>query len=161
MNLQALKGKVTGKQAGRSFLVRSVADIGETLAMVVGQGNANSALSEDDLIRMRVAENVGNASDQQIMEMMTMEHIVVSLPANTEIYVIFNKSQQTDVAGSRENDPRSPCRQYRARFEQPATAIEQPARHLSGTDRWDPTCGSAFVVLEFPNCSFDAQTEGN
>jgi hypothetical protein len=100
MNLQALKGKVTGKQAGRSFLIRSVSDIGETLATVWGQGNANSALSEDDLIRMRVAENIGNASDQQIMQMMTMQHIVVSLPARTEIYVIFEKSPQADVTGA-------------------------------------------------------------
>ena len=35
---------------------------------------------------------IGNASDQQIMQTMTMEHIIVSLPARTEIYVIFEKS---------------------------------------------------------------------
>jgi hypothetical protein len=100
MSLQAIKGKVTGKQAGRSFLVRSASDIGETLAMVVGQPNANSAFSEDDLIRMRLSENIGNASDQQIMQMMTMQHVVVSVPAGTAIYVIFEKSEQTDGTGA-------------------------------------------------------------
>jgi hypothetical protein len=93
MNLQALKGKVSGKHAGRNFFVRSVADMGETLAMVLGQGNANSAFSEEDLIRMRLADNIGNAGDQQVMQTMTMQHIVVSVPAGTELYIIFERSQ--------------------------------------------------------------------
>jgi hypothetical protein len=42
---------------------------------------------------MRVADNIGNAGDEQIMRMLTMQHIVVSVPAGTEIYLIFAKSQ--------------------------------------------------------------------
>ena len=72
MTLQAIKGKVTGKQAGRKMLVRSLSGIGETAAMIVGAPSANSAFSENDLIRMRMADNIGNASDEQIMRMMTM-----------------------------------------------------------------------------------------
>jgi hypothetical protein len=98
MSLQAVKGTVTGKQAGRSMLVRSLAGIGETAAMIVGAPSANGAVSENDLLRMRVADNVGNAGDEQIMRMMTMQHIVVSVPAGTEIYVIFEKSQQANAA---------------------------------------------------------------
>jgi len=67
MNLQAIKGKVTGKQAGKSMLVRSLSGIGETAAMIVGAPSANGAFSEGDLLRMRIADNMGNASDQQIM----------------------------------------------------------------------------------------------
>src|SRR5271170_1099618 len=100
MNLQAIKGKVTGKQSGKSMLVRSLSGIGETAAMIVGAPSANGAFSEDALFRMRMADNIGNASDQQIMQMMTMQHIVVSVPAGTEIYVIFEKSQQPDAAGA-------------------------------------------------------------
>ena len=100
MNLQAIKGKVTGKQSGKSMLVRSLSGIGETAAMIVGAPSANGAFSEDDLLRMRISDNIGNASDQQIMQMMTMQHIVVSVPAGTEIYVIFEKSQQADAAGA-------------------------------------------------------------
>lgn len=98
MSLQAIKGKVTGKQAGKSMFMRSVAGIGETAAMIVGAPSANSSFSEDDLLRMRVADNIGNASDQQIMQMMTTQHIVVSVDAGTEIYVIFEKAQQVDPA---------------------------------------------------------------
>jgi hypothetical protein len=43
---------------------------------------------------------MGNASDEQIMRMMTMQHIVVSVPAGTEIYVIFEKPQQADISGA-------------------------------------------------------------
>jgi hypothetical protein len=100
MSLQAVKGTVTGKQAGRSMLVRSLAGIGETAAMIVGAPSANGAVSENDLLRMRVADNIGNAGDEQIMRMMTMQHIVVSVPAGTEIYVIFEKSQQANAAGA-------------------------------------------------------------
>ena len=49
---------------------------------------------------MRVADDIGNAGDEQIMRMMTMQHIVVSVPAGTEIYVIFEKSQQGNAAGT-------------------------------------------------------------
>ena len=100
MNLQAIKGKVTGKQAGKSMLVKSLAGIGETTAMIVGAPSGSSAFSENDLLRMRIADNIGNASDQQIMQMMTMQHIVVSVNAGTEIYVVFEKSQQTDSVAS-------------------------------------------------------------
>lgn len=100
MSLQAVKGTVTGKQAGRSMLVRSLAGIGETGAMIVGAPSANGAVSENDLLRMRVADNIGNAGDEQIMRMMTMQHIVVSVAAGTEIYVIFEKSQQANAAGA-------------------------------------------------------------
>ncbi len=102
MKLQAIKGKVTGKQAGKSMLVRSLSGIGETAAMIVGAPSANSAFSENELLRMRMADNIGNASDEQIMRMMTMQHIVVSVPAGTEIYVIFAKASSTEAqAGSR------------------------------------------------------------
>jgi hypothetical protein len=55
MSLQAIKGKVTGKQSGKSMLVRSLSGLGETAAMIVGAPSANSAFSEDDLLRMRVS----------------------------------------------------------------------------------------------------------
>ena len=52
--------------------VRSLSGICETAAMMVGAPNANSAFSEDDLPRMQVANNIGNASDEKIMQMLTM-----------------------------------------------------------------------------------------
>jgi hypothetical protein len=104
MSLAAIKGKVTGKQSGKSLMVRSLSGLGETAAMIVGAPSANSAFSENDMLRMRLADNIGNAGDEQIMHMLTMQHIVVSVPAGTEIYLIFAKSQS--VPASRENPPK-------------------------------------------------------
>jgi Bacterial conjugation TrbI-like protein len=100
MNLQAIKGQVTGRQRGKSMLVRSLSGIGETAAMMVGAPSANSSFSENDLLRMQVANNIGNAGDEQIMQMLTMEHIVVSVPAGTEVYVVFEKSAAANSQGS-------------------------------------------------------------
>ncbi len=100
MNLQAVKGKVTGRQRGKNMLVRSLSGIGETAAMIVGAPSVNSSFSENDLLRMQVANNIGNAGDEQIMQMLTLEHIVVSVPAGTEIYIVFEKSAGASIPGS-------------------------------------------------------------
>jgi hypothetical protein len=97
-SLEAIKGKVTGKQSGKSLMVRSLSGIGETAAMMVGAPSGNSAFSENDMLRMRLADNIGNAGDEQIMRMMTIEHIVVSVPAGTEIYLVFAKSQSVPAS---------------------------------------------------------------
>ena len=92
MNLQAIKGSVTGRQRGKNLLARSLSGIGETAAMVVGAPSVNSSFSEGDLMRMQVANNIGNVGDEQIMRMLTLEHIVVSISAGTEIYLVFEKA---------------------------------------------------------------------
>jgi hypothetical protein len=104
MSLAAIKGKVTGKQNGKSLMVRSLSGLGETTAMIVGAPSTNSAFSENDMLPMRVADNIGNAGDEQIMRMLTMQHIVVSVPAGAEIYLIFAKSQA--LPASHETSPK-------------------------------------------------------
>ena len=97
-SLQAIKGQVTGKNAGKSIAVRSLAGLGQAGAMLVGQGSVNGAVSESDLIRQRAAENMGSGADAQVMSLMTTQHIVVSVPAGTEIYLIFTKPQRVNPA---------------------------------------------------------------
>jgi len=100
MSLQAVKGTVSGRQRGKNMLVRSLSGIGETAAMLVGAPSVNSSFSEGDLMRMQVANNIGNAGDEQIMRMLTLEHIVVSVPAGTEIYIVFENSAAADAFSS-------------------------------------------------------------
>lgn len=102
MNLQAIKGAVSGRQRGKNMLVRSLSGIGETAAMLVGAPSVNSSFSEGDLMRMQVANNIGNAGDEQIMRMLTLEHIVVSVPAGTEIYLVFEKAAAAKAQNSEE-----------------------------------------------------------
>jgi hypothetical protein len=92
LELGPIKGAVTGKNTGKNFLVRTASGIGSVAAMLVGN-NTSAAFSEDDLIRERVAQNVGNAGDTEIMNMAVSNHIVVSVPANTPIYIVFTKRE--------------------------------------------------------------------
>lgn len=93
LDLGPIKGKVFGKNTGKNFLIRTVAGLGSVAAMVVGN-NTSSAFSEDDLIRERVAENVGTAADTQLMSLNANSRIVVAVPADRKIYIVFNKHEQ-------------------------------------------------------------------
>lgn len=93
-NLGPLRGKVTGTGTGKNLAVRALAGIGQMSAMLVGQNNLNGPVSEADLMRMQLAENVGRAGDQEINRQVLMGHPIVTLPAGLRIYVVFEKQAQ-------------------------------------------------------------------
>src|SRR5689334_1082835 len=77
LQLRPLRGKVEGKHTGKNVLVRSFAGVGEVAATLVGRGSLNQPLSEGDLLRERVANNIGQASDQTVAKLALTERIVV------------------------------------------------------------------------------------
>ena len=93
LDLAPIKGIVSGKNTGRNFLVRTASGIGSVAAMIVGN-NTSSSFSEDDMIRERIAENAGNAGDTELMNLAVTNKVVVSVPADTKIYVVFAKREQ-------------------------------------------------------------------
>ncbi len=97
LEMRPLKGKVEGKNTGKNVLVRSLSGIGEVGAMLMGRGNLNQPLSESDLIRERVGNNIGEAGDEQVSRMAVTQHIVVTIPANTPIYVVLEKTPKSSV----------------------------------------------------------------
>lgn len=101
LQLRPLRGKVEGKHTGKNVLVRSFAGVGEVAATLVGRGSLNQPLSESDLLRERVANNIGQASDQTVANLALTERIVVSVPADTEIYVILQKATKENSQNSR------------------------------------------------------------
>jgi hypothetical protein len=101
LQLRPLRGKVEGKHTGKNVLVRSVAGVGEVAATLVGRGSLNQPLSEGDLLRERVANNIGQAGDQTVANLALTERIVVSVPADTEIYVILQKAAKESGQSSR------------------------------------------------------------
>jgi type IV secretory pathway VirB10-like protein len=94
LDLGPIKGEVFGKNTGKNFLVRTVSGLGSVAAMIVGNSNS-TAFSEDDLLRERVAENVGTAGDSELMNLNANSRVVVSVPADTKIYIVFTKHEQT------------------------------------------------------------------
>jgi type IV secretory pathway VirB10-like protein len=91
LQLRPLRGHVEGKHAGKSLLVRSMAGVGELAAAVAGRGSLNQPLSEDDVLRERLSNNIGQAADQQLNTLASSQQVVVSFAAGTEIYVVLEK----------------------------------------------------------------------
>ena len=95
-----IKGSVSGRNTGKNFLVRSLTGIGTVAAYVVGgQGTTgfNGPISENSLVRERLADNVGMAGQDQINTMMANQSIVVTVPGNTRFYVVVEKGSSEDV----------------------------------------------------------------
>jgi len=94
LDLGPIKGTVIGKNTGKNFLIRTVSGLGSVAAMLVGN-NTSTAFSEDDLLRERIAENAGTAGDSELMNLNAISRVVVSVPADTKIYIVFTKHEQT------------------------------------------------------------------
>jgi hypothetical protein len=94
LDLGPIKGSVYGKNTGKNFLVRAASGLGSVLAEVAGN-NSSAAFSEDDMLRERLAENIGTAGDSEVMSLNANSRVVVSVPADTKIYIVFTKHEQT------------------------------------------------------------------
>jgi hypothetical protein len=92
LDLGPIKGTVYEKNTGKNFLVRAASGIGSVLAEVAGN-NTGAAFSEGDMLRERLAENIGTAGDSEVMGLNTNSRVVVSVPADTKIYVVFTKHE--------------------------------------------------------------------
>jgi hypothetical protein len=107
LDMRPLKGKVEGKNTGKNVLVRSLSGIGQASALLLGQGSLNQPLNESDLMRERVSNNIGEASDEQISRMAITSRIVVTVSADTPIYVVLEQTPKTDAAPGRSEGRRS------------------------------------------------------
>jgi Bacterial conjugation TrbI-like protein len=92
LSLRPPKGRVEGKNTGKNVLVRSLSGIGQVGSLLVGRANLNQPFSAGDMLRERVSNNIGQASDEQVSRFALTEHVVVTIPANTPIYVVLEKS---------------------------------------------------------------------
>ncbi|MGE5111345.1 MAG: hypothetical protein ACM3JB_10845, partial [Acidobacteriaceae bacterium] len=101
LDLRPLKGKVEGKNTGKNVLVRSLSGIGQAGSLFLGQGSLNQPVSESDLMRQRVASNIGETGDEEVSRLGVNQQIVVTISAGTPIYVVLQhtpRSNQTPAA---------------------------------------------------------------
>jgi hypothetical protein len=96
LDLGPIKGDVYGKNTGKNFLIRAASGLGSVLAEIAGN-NSSAAFSEDDMLRERLAENIGTAGDSEVMNLNANNRIIVSVPADTKIYVVFTKHQDSST----------------------------------------------------------------
>lgn len=101
LELRPLKGKVEGTHTGKNILVRTFSGVGEIAATLAGRSSLNQPLSEGDLLREKMSNNIAQSSDQEVAKLAITEHLVVSVPADTEIYVVLQKPTKPRVQNSR------------------------------------------------------------
>jgi len=94
LDLGPIKGSVYGKNTGKNFLIRAASGIGSVLAEVAGN-NSSAAFSESDMLRERLAENIGTAGDSEMMSLNANSRVVVSVPADTKIYIVFTRHTES------------------------------------------------------------------
>ena len=109
LGLKPLKGKVEGKNSGKNALVRSLSGIGQVGALLAGRGNSlNSPFSEGDLVRERLSNNIGQSADQELAQLTVAEHIFVSIPANTPLYVVLDRGSKESLTRTDQPSERAP-----------------------------------------------------
>lgn len=107
LDLGPIKGIVSGKNTGKNFLVRAASGMGSVLAEIAGN-NSSAAFSEDDMLRERLAENIGQAGDSEVMNLNANSRVVVTVPADTKIYVVFTKRQEKNSSELHKVAPATP-----------------------------------------------------
>jgi hypothetical protein len=97
-----LKGSVSGGNALKRILVRSMTGVGTMAAYLVGGpggfGGASGQLDNSILLRERIASNAGLAGEQEVQSLASTENIVVSVSGNTRFFVVL-------LAGSGDTSP--------------------------------------------------------
>ncbi|HEV2401419.1 MAG TPA: hypothetical protein VGS27_31075 [Candidatus Sulfotelmatobacter sp.] len=96
LDLRPLKGKVEGKNTGKNVLVRSLSGIGQAGSLFLGQGSLNQPLSESDLMRERLASNIGETGDEEVSHLSVNQQIVVTVSAGIPIYVVLQQTSKSD-----------------------------------------------------------------
>ena len=99
-----LKGSVSGGNAAKRFLVRSMTGVGTMAAYLVGGpggfGGINGQLNNSVLLRERIASNAGLAGEQEMSSLAYNENIVVTVPGNTRFFLVLQQ-EAGDKPGSR------------------------------------------------------------
>jgi type IV secretory pathway VirB10-like protein len=105
LDLRPLKGKVEGKNTGKNVLIRSLSGIGQAGSLFLGQGSLNQPLSESDLMRERLASNIGETGDEEVSRRAVNQEIVVTVSAGIPIYVVLQQTARSNqlppIPGSR------------------------------------------------------------
>jgi hypothetical protein len=64
--------------------------------MFVGQGSLSQPLSESDLMRERVSNNIGETGDEEVSRLAVNQQIVVTVSAGAPIYVVLEQTPKSN-----------------------------------------------------------------
>jgi hypothetical protein len=90
-----LKGSVSGSNAVKRVLVRTLSGVGTMASYLVGGpggfGGVDGQLNNSILLRERLASNAGLAGEQEMAGLAVNENIVVSVPGNTRFFIVLQE----------------------------------------------------------------------
>jgi hypothetical protein len=110
IGLRPLKGRVEGRNTGKNAVIRSLSGIGQVGALLAGRsGSLNQPFSEGDLVRERFSTNIGETADQEVTRLSVSEHVVVSISANTPIYVVLDHGTKNGLVAHAAQMPATPA----------------------------------------------------
>lgn len=103
-----LKGQVTGTNRGKQFLARTLTGVGTVAAFAVGRPGGFSLAGPMDntiLLRERMAQNIGMAGEQELMNLAYNQDTVVTVPGNTRFFLVLQQGVggEGSKAGRRES----------------------------------------------------------
>lgn len=115
-----LKGRVTGTNRGNRILARALTGVGTVAAFSVGRPGGvglTGPLDNSIFLRERIAQNIGIAGEQELMNLAFTQDIVVTVPGNTRFFVVLHQSaigatrpqNSTTEAGGRSADLPTPA----------------------------------------------------
>ena len=72
---------------------RTLSGVGTVAAYVVGGGGAglSRTITGETLLRDRLSSNIALAGEQEVMNAAYSQNIIVTVPANTRLYVVIQK----------------------------------------------------------------------
>jgi hypothetical protein len=89
---EPLKGNITGTNKGKKILTRTLSGVGTIAAYAVGgSGGLGQSITGGTLLRDRVAGNVASAGEQELTKAAITQNVVVTVPAQTRIYIVLQK----------------------------------------------------------------------
>jgi hypothetical protein len=92
LQLGPLNGNVSGTNKGKQFLARTLTGVGTVAAFAVGRPGGLSLSGPVDnsiLLRERIAQNVGIAGEQELMNLAMNQDVVVTVPGNTRFFIVL------------------------------------------------------------------------
>ena len=104
LNFGPLKGQVTGTNRGKRFLARALTGVGTIAAYTAGRPGGlalSGPLDNSILLRERVAQNIGIAGEQELMNLAYTQDIVVTVPGNTRFFIVLQHGAAAVSAAER------------------------------------------------------------
>jgi len=101
---------VSGTNKGKQFLARTLTGVGTVAAFAVGRPGGFSLSGPVDnsiLLRERIAQNVGIAGEQELMNLAISQDVVVTVPGNTRFFLVISGAAAGSGNRSLGSTPRS------------------------------------------------------